>query len=54
MQGKISKLLIKYKGEALKLISLDIAGPFLKLLSSSRYFILITDSYIRFEWPIIL
>jgi Reverse transcriptase (RNA-dependent DNA polymerase)/gag-polypeptide of LTR copia-type len=52
MRKKINKRLAEHKAEALALISIDIAGPFIMSLRGYTYFLEIIDNYTRKVWTI--
>ena len=52
MRKKISKKLAQHKAEALALVSIDIAGPFVMSIRGYVYFLQIIDSYTRKVWTI--
>lgn len=52
MRRKKSKRLATHKGVALELVSLDIAGPFIKSIRGFEYFLQIIDNYTRKVWTI--
>ncbi|KAI0991970.1 hypothetical protein K3495_g16216, partial [Podosphaera aphanis] len=52
MKRKISKILEKHQENPLALISIDIAGPFVKSIRGFEYFLQIIDSYSRKIWTI--
>ena len=52
MRKKISKKLAQHKAEALALVSIDIAGPFVMSIRGYVYFLQIIDNYTRKVWTI--
>ena len=52
MRKKMSKKLAQHKAEALALVSIDIAGPFVMSIRGYTYFLQIIDNYTRKVWTI--
>lgn len=52
MRKKKSKKLAEHKDEVLALVSLDVAGPFLRSYRGYKYFAELIDNYTRMTWTI--
>jgi hypothetical protein len=52
MRKKINKNLAKHKSEALALVSIDVAGPFVESIRGHKYFLEIIDNFTRKIWTI--